>query len=140
MPTQNVKKKNEQLVELIKHVNDSSKAFTLPAKGILLEVADPIVISKDSFRLNGNGAILTAGSLYKGAAVIINSTAKHIVLDSLVFENFDVGMIVQKNNITLKNIRFINCRVPVQYLLSFPDSVVSGKFSDSIFINNSNFK
>ena len=82
--------------------------------------------------------MLIADSLYKGPAVIINSAAKHTVLDSLVFKNFDVGMIVQKNNITLKHVRFINCRVPVQYLLLFPDSVVSGRFKDSIFINNSN--
>lgn len=140
MPAPDAKEKNEQLLQLISHVNDSSKKYAVAEKGVSLEIADPIVISKDSFRLIGNGAILIADSLYKGPAVIIHSTAKHIVLDSLVFKNFDVGMIVQKNNVTLKNIRFINCRVPVQYLLSFPDSVVSGKFKDSIFINNLNFK
>ena len=100
---------------MIAQVNDSTKKLALPEKVTSLEVADAIVISKDSFYLNGNGATLIADSLYKGPAFIINSAAKHIVLDSLVFENFDVGIVVQKNNITLRNIRFINCRVPVQY-------------------------
>ena len=106
----------------------------------VLEITAAIVISKDSFYLRGNGATIIADSLYKGAALVINSSAKHIVLDSLVFKNFDVGVIVQKSNILLKNIRFINCRVPVQYSLSFSDSVVSGRWKDSVFINNSNLK
>ena len=125
VPAQAVKKKNEQLIQLTAHLNDSSKTFALQ-KGTVLEVTDAMVIAKDSFRLAGNGAILIADSLYKGPAIIINSTAKHIVLDSLVFENFDVGIVVQKNNVTFRNVRFINCRVPVQYLLSFPIRLYPG--------------
>ena len=112
----------------------------LPAEGSVLEVAAPIVISKDSFYLKGHGSIIMADSVYKGPAFIINSSAKHIVLDSLVFKNFDVGLMLQKNNITLKNVRFINCRIPVQYAVFFADSLVSGKFKDSIFITHSNPK
>ena len=138
IPVPTAKNKNEQLVQLISRV--SSKTYMLPQKGLALQIADPLVISKDSFHLRGNGAILTADSLYKGPAFVINPSAKRIVLDSLVLENFDVGIVVQKNNITLRNIRFINCHVPVQYLLSFPDSVISGRFKDSIFITNSNAK
>lgn len=131
------KKKSEQLIQLISRVNDSAKAYALMAGKNIVDLNEPIVIGKDSFRLVGNGAVFTADSLYKGPAFIINSTAKHIVLDSLVFENFDVGIIVQKNNITFRHVRFINCRVPVQYSLSFPDSVISGNFRDSIFITQS---
>jgi serine/threonine protein phosphatase PrpC len=128
------KKKDEQLLQLIAHVNGSSKNYTLPPGNTKLELTEPIVITKDSFHLAGNGIVLRADSLYKGPAFIINATAKNIVLDSIVFENFDVGMVVQKNNITFRHIRFINCRVPVQYLVSLPDSVISGRFKDSIFI------
>jgi hypothetical protein len=131
------KKKNEQLIQLISRVNDSSKTYRLSPGRTILEIADPIVIRKDSFHLVGNGAILTAENLYKGPALVVNSTAKHIELDRMVFENFDVGIVVQKNNITFRNVRFINCRIPVQYLLSFPDSVISGRFKDSIFITQS---
>lgn len=140
LPIQDVKKKNEQLVQLISSVKDSSKIFVLTEKGTSIVLTDLIVINKDSFHLKGNGATIIADSLYKGPALVINSSAKHIVLDSLVLENFDIGIVVQKNNVTFRNIRFINCRVPVQYALSFPDSVVSGRFKDSIFITNSNLK
>ena len=134
------KEKNQQLPELISHVNDSSKTYAVPAIKTNLEIADPIIINKDSFRLSGNGVKLIADSLYKGPAFIINPGAKHIVLDSLVLENFDVGIVVQKNNITFRKVRFTNCRIPVQYLLSFPDSVLSGRFKDSIFITQSKLK
>ena len=140
IPVKAARKKNEQLVQLNSHVNDSSKTYALPPKSTIPEILDPIVISKDSFHLVGNGSTFIADSLYKGPAFVINPAAKHIILDSLVFENFDVGIIVQKNNITLRNIRFINCRVPVEYLLSFRDSVISGKFKDSIFINKATLK
>jgi PPM family protein phosphatase len=137
VPIHSMKKKNDLLVQLILRVNDSSKIYALPTGKNVLETDDPIVISKDSFRLLGNGTILKAGNLYKGPALIVNSKSKLIVLDSLVFENFDVGIVIQKNNITFRHVRFINCRVPVQYLLSFSDSVVSGRFKDSIFITRS---
>ena len=140
IPFKAARGKNEQLLQLISHVNDSSKGYALSPKSIILEILDPIVISKDSFHLAGKGSTFIADSLYKGPGLIINPTAKHIILDSLVFENFDVGLIVQKNNVTLRNIRFINCRVPVEYLLSFPDSVISGKFKDSIFITKATLK
>jgi serine/threonine protein phosphatase PrpC len=140
IPVQTAKKKNEQLVQLISHVNDSSKIYALPTKRTIPEITGPIVINKDSFHLMGNGVILRADSLYRGPALVINSTARHIILDSLVLENFDVGIVLKKNNITLRNVRFINCRVPVEYLLSFQDSVISGKFKDSIFITQSKLK
>ncbi|KAA9042161.1 SpoIIE family protein phosphatase [Ginsengibacter hankyongi] len=131
---QTLKKKSEQLLQLIAKVNDSSKSITLPKGQKISDMNEPLLIKKDSFYLAGNGAVLIADSSYNGPAFIINTTAKHIVLDSLIFENFDVGIVVQKNNITFRHVRFVNCRVPVQYLLSFPDSVVSGRFKDSIFI------
>jgi hypothetical protein len=88
---------------------------------------------KDSFYLSGNGAAFVADSLYKGPAVIIDAAAKNIVIDSVVFRNFDVGFVIQKNNITFRHVRFINCRIPVQYKVAFKDSVVSGQFKDSLF-------
>lgn len=140
MPVKTEKKKDEQLLQLISHINDSSKSYALPSGNIKLELNEPITITKDSFHLSGNGTVFTADSLYKGPAFIINTTAKNIILDSVVFENFDVGIVVYKNNITFRHVRFINCRVPAQYLLSFPDSVVTGRFKDSIFITKSKLK
>lgn len=137
VPVKTVKNKSQQLLQLMAHLDDSSKSYSIAPKKMKLELADPFVVTKDSFHLAGNGSVFIADSSYKGPAFIINPTAKHIVLDSLVLENFDVGIVTQKSNITFRHVRFINCRVPVEYLLSFPDSVISGRFKDSIFITQS---
>ena len=139
-PIQTPKKINEQTIQLVAHLNDSSKSYSLSAGQVIDGFTEPLVISKDSFQLVGNGATLRAEKLNKAPAFIINSTARHIILDSLVIEDFDVGVVVQKNNITFRHVRFVNCRIPVQYLLSFRDSVVSGRFKDSIFITQSKVK
>lgn len=136
LPAADVINKNEELLQLRSQLNDAVKTVALAGKETLLEMKEPILINNDSFYLKGNGATLVADSLYKGAAFIIAPVAKKIVLDSLVLKNFDVGMMVQKNNLVLKNVRFINCRVPVQYAVSFADTVISGRFKDSIFISN----
>jgi serine/threonine protein phosphatase PrpC len=136
MPAPAASKTNEAFLQLLSHINASGKKYELPEKGIVIKVPAVIVINKDSFQLKGNGSVLQTDSL-KGPALIINSTAKHVVLDSVVFQNFDVAILLQRNNLTLRNVRFVNCRVPVQYAVSFKDSLVSGKFKDSIFINQS---
>jgi PPM family protein phosphatase len=130
-------KSNEPLIQLMSTNNDLSKGYVFPAKNSIPELTAPLIISKDSFYINGNGARITAGIGYRGPAMIINSTAKHIVLDSLVFENFEVGIVVQKNNVTFRNVRFVNCRTPVQYMVAVPDSIITGRLKDSIFINQS---
>jgi len=127
------KKPNEPLTQLVAHVSDSSRSFSLPPGNEPIRLKAPLAISKDSFYLSGNGAVFVADSLYKGPAVIIDAAAKNIVIDSVVFRNFDVGFVIQKNNITFRHVRFINCRIPVQYKVAFKDSVVSGQFKDSLF-------
>ncbi len=128
------KPKNENLNLFIRSVSDSTKTYKFGAERSFLNLSEPVFINKDSFYIKGNGATIICDSNYNGPAVIINKTSKHIVLDSIVFKNFDVAIIVQKNNITFKSVRFINCRVPVQYQLSFPDTAISGRIKDSIFI------
>jgi hypothetical protein len=115
------------------HLSDSSRSYSLPPGNGAIPLKAPLDISKDSFYLSGNGAVFVADSLYKGPAVIIDAAAKNIVIDSVVFQNFDVGFVIEKNNITFRHVRFINCRVPVQYKVAFTDSVVSGRFKDSLF-------
>jgi PPM family protein phosphatase len=127
------KAKNENFIQLLAHANDTGKTYNMPAGGSVA-MHESIMINKDSFYLRGNGTHIIADSNYKGPAFIINSTAKHIVLDSLVFENFDAALTIHKNNVVLRNVRFINCRTPVQYAVFIPDSTVSGRFKDSIFL------
>jgi len=127
------KAKDGKLVQFISHANDTGKIYDMSTGGSFL-MGEPVSINKDSFYLRGNGTHIIADTNYKGPAFIISSTAKHIVLDSLVFENFDAALLIQKNNIVFRNVRFINCRMPVQYAVSIPDSTISGRFKDSIFI------
>ncbi len=140
VPAVRVEEQDNQLTELVAHVNDTSKYYSLPERKAIITTNFPLKISKDSFYLNGNGAVLMPDTLYRGPAFIIDTRAKNIVLDSVVFQNFQVGLVVQKNNITLRHVRFIDCRIPVQYLVAFKDSVISGKFKDSIFITRSKTK
>ncbi len=133
------KEKDAKLLQLIASVNDTARVYAISAGGSFV-MAESILINKDSFYLRGNGAHIICDSNYKGPAFIISSAAKHIVLDSLVFENFDAALIIQKNNIVFRNVRFINCKMPVQYAVSLPDSTISGRFKDSIFITTQSLK
>lgn len=137
VPLKIEKKPNERLTQLVARLSDSSKVYSLPRNEAAIKMNAPLTISKDSFYLSGNGAVFVPDSLYKGPAFIIDPAAKNIVVDSIVFQDFDVGLVIQKNNITFRHVCFINCRVPVQYLVAFKDSVISGKFKDSIFITRS---
>lgn len=128
------KSKNKRQDSFIRSASDSTKMYQFSPTGSFVNLSEPVLISKDSFYIKGNGTTITCDSNYRGSAVIVSKTAKTIVLDSIVFKNFDVGIIVQKNNIIFKNVKFINCRVPVQYQLLLPDTVISGRIKDSIFI------
>jgi len=135
-----VKQQNNQITELMRHTSDTSKSYSLSPGKAVTSFNTPLAIWKDSFCLSGNGVVFVADSLYKGPAFVIDPAAKNIVFDSVVFKNFDVALVVQKNNITFRHVRFINCRIPVQYVVAFKDSVISGKFKDSIFITRSKIK
>ena len=131
--------KDAKLVQFIDALHDSAKDHSLPA-GSSLVMAESVLINKDSFYLHGNGSHIIADTNYKGPALIISYAARHIVLDSLVFENFDAALFIQKSNIVFKNVRFVNCRIPVQYAAAFGDTAISGHFKDSIFINTQSLK
>jgi hypothetical protein len=140
LKTNIVKPGNQNLDLLMLSLNDSTRVYSLNPGTTLLNLAAPLLIGKDSFCIKGNAVTINSDSNYKGPAIIISNKAKHIVLDSIVFKNFDVAVVVQKNNIELRNVRFINCRVPLQYQIPLPDTILSGRFKDSIFIPVSNFK
>ncbi len=126
-------------ITLQRAINDSVKMFALgPAGSQPITLSDLIVIKKDTFHLLGNGNVLKNDSSYKGAAFIIHPASNYIIFDSLTLENFDVGIIAHRNNLLLKNVRFINCRVPIQYNFIMRDTTISGKLKDSILSNTVN--
>lgn len=134
-----IKTKSEKERLLLEGINDSAKIFALSSTdGILIPVSDSIRINNDSLHIIGNGITLKSDSAYRGPGLIISPSSKHILLDSLILENFDVAIIVQNNNLVLKNIRFVNCRVPIQYQLLLADSnLISGRLIDTIFFKSS---
>lgn len=129
--------RNAEETKLLTGFNDSSKVFALGNSGNPIIISDSLLITKDSFHLIGNGNILRSDSNFHGAGLLLAATSKHILLDSLIFENFDVAIVTSTNNLLLKNVRFINCRVPVQCNMSFSDSAATGRLADTLFNSRS---
>lgn len=97
-------------------------------------ISDSIIIQTDSVHIVGNGSTLKSDSLFKGPAFLISSSCNYVSLDSITFENFDVGLLLEKEVLHLKNVRFINCRVPIQYQVLFPNNtLLNGTITDTIF-------
>ncbi|MEP6684573.1 MAG: protein phosphatase 2C domain-containing protein [Parafilimonas sp.] len=102
---------------------------------------DSLFIRKDSLHIIGNGITLTADSLYKGAALIISSNCKYILLDSITLENFDIGVLVRNKALHLKNVKFRNCRIPVLYEMQLQnDENISADISDSALLKIDSIK
>ncbi|MEP6466100.1 MAG: protein phosphatase 2C domain-containing protein [Parafilimonas sp.] len=100
-----------------------------------ISLNDSLFIRKDSVHISGNGITLTADSLYKGAAFIIPSNCKYILLDSITFQNFDAGIVVRNKALHLKNVTFQNCRVPVLYEMQLQNNKpISANILDSVLL------
>lgn len=125
--------KSDEEKNLLAGINDSSKVYALAGLNTPVTISDSIFITGDSLHIIGNGNVLRSDSAYKGAGLIISSSAKQIFLDSLVFENFDVAIAVETNNVKFRNVRFVNCRVPVQYNIRMADSLFTGQLVDTLF-------
>ncbi|MGZ5190007.1 MAG: PP2C family protein-serine/threonine phosphatase [Flavisolibacter sp.] len=100
-------------------------------------ITDSIFLNKDSLHIKGNGVTIISDTSYKGTAFVIPSSSKYIVLENLTIKNFDVGIRTQNKKLILKNVRFENCRVPVQadFLLT-QNQFVNGRIDDSILFQN----
>ena len=98
-------------------------------------LTDTLFIQNDSLYILGNANfVIKADPDFKGPAFILAPGCRYILLENVVFENFDIAILVQNKSLHLKNVQFKNCRVPVQYQFAFPDnSYINGDFSDSTF-------
>ncbi len=130
-----VYKKTERELNFIDSINSPfrNEVFIINTPGDQpISISDSIFITKDSLHIMGNGATLVSGGNFKGAAFITSLQAKYILLDSLTLQNFEVAILTRNNSIHFKNVRFKNCRVPVQYNLTYPDdSPVNGHLIDT---------
>ena len=83
-------------------------------------ISDTILIDKDSLTIHGNGTRLISDSAYKGPAFVLSQNCHYVLFDSLSFENFDAAILVQQGGLHAKNIRFVNCKIPVIQQFNFP--------------------
>lgn len=101
-----------------------SKAINITTDTLLIKAIGNIVFKRDS--------------AYKGPAIILAPGSKHISIDNVVFEGFDTAIVSYNNALDLKNIRFINCKLPVQASFLFADSsFVNGRISKRAFQTDS---
>ena len=103
-------------------------------------LTDTLLIQNDSLYMLGSGDfIVRPDSTYAGPGFMLAPNCRYILLENIVFENFDVAILSQNKALHLKNVKFRNCRVPVQYQFSLPDDeYITGDFSgDSFFVSDS---
>ena len=98
-------------------------------------ITDTLVLQKDSLYIMGNEKfVLKADSSFKGPAIVVSEKCKYILLENIIFENFDVAILSRNKSLHLKNVQFKNCHVPVEYQFQFSNNnYVNGDFSDSSF-------
>lgn len=95
-------------------------------------LTDNLPISKDTLYILARGKIVfKRDSSYKGPALVIRQGSRQLVLDNLVFENFDVGISSESKGLSLVGVQFINCRIPVQYSFNLiGQKYMNGSLSD----------
>jgi hypothetical protein len=95
-----------------------------------------VEITRDTLYILGNNTVLAADSTFAGPAVTVAANNKVLSLENLVFQNFDTAVLLQGKGVRLKNVRFVNCKVPVQHnLLLAPDSALNGFVRDTFIVS-----
>ncbi|MDQ3843047.1 MAG: protein phosphatase 2C domain-containing protein [Bacteroidota bacterium] len=121
------KERNPQEQMLVNALHNSATdtlvlSDSLAGKSILL--SDTLHVQKDSFYINGNGTIWARDSSFAGPALAVAPASKFLMLENLTLQDFDVAISAPLSKIHFKNVQFKNCRIPVQYNLSFPDTTI----------------
>ncbi|OLY92766.1 Serine/threonine protein phosphatase PrpC [Cnuella takakiae] len=100
----------------------------------MITVQDTLLVQSDSLLIKGNGLHLVADSSFSGAAFSLGPKNKHLVLEDMVFENFETAILAGGHSVQLKNVQFLNCAVPVQMSGTAPvNSPANLMVSDSLF-------
>ena len=114
--------KEIKLQQVINNAKGKSIILTDTAFAGPVIINQPIIIDKDSLVLKAKGNIvLQCDTGYNGPAIILSSKCRHIVLDSLSFNGFTIGVDVTGNALSLKNVRFYNCRSAIRQSFTLAD-------------------
>lgn len=105
-------------------------------------ISRPITINRDTLHIKAKGNIvLQSDSGYTGPAFSLSVNNRHILIDSLSFRQFNVAISSYNNAVELNNVRFFNCRQPLQNIFSFPDGkYINGSLVSALFIADSTAK
>lgn len=87
-----------------------------------VQLTDLLYIDKDTLVLLATEPLrVYADSAYGGPAFQLSANCRHILLENITIENFETGVVAESQILTLKNVRFVNCGIPVQYGFQFAD-------------------
>jgi PPM family protein phosphatase len=118
---------------LLDSLNLAPVFFLDSSFGRSIDIHDTLLFRGDSVRIYGNGQVLRADSNYAGPGLAMTGNGRYLMLDNIVLEGFDIGLLVPSGSLQLKNVQFRNCRIPVQYAIHLPEGrFISGSFSDSL--------
>lgn len=112
-------------------------SFTLTdtAAGKTIRIGDTVFVRQDTLRINGNGLVLQRDSAYNGPALVATNNSKVLLLENITFSGFSTAIVWQGRGLQLRNVRFVQCAVPVQHHLYLPaDSALNGTIRDSFLI------
>ena len=123
------------LSQIIHQPGNNRLSFATTTLGDTIRFSNTMLIDKDTLYLNGNGrTVLLGDSSFSGPAFSFSKGFQTIFLDSITFQNFDVAVLAKNAVLNLKSVRFINCRVPVQYQYQTADSsAVNGVIKNQLF-------
>ena len=140
--TQPIETRNDQEIKLQDILNAatgdtvilSAADFPLP-----VIISDTLLIQKDTLYIETEGSIIfTADPRYEGPALLLASSSKYISVANLVFQNFATGVSAYNNALHLKNVKFNNCRIPIQNFFTFDDGkYVNGRILKGSFKKDS---
>lgn len=125
----------QKLLDSINGISGNNLFIHDSVYGSSIVVTDTISIQRDSLFLKGNGQKLIADSLFKGPAFFVSPETAFLSLENLTLEGFDVGVLAQNRVVRLRNMRFVNCRLPLQYGFRFGnDEYINGIIADSLIV------
>ena len=128
------KQRNQQELNFLDSLHKSPNAVIKLSSSQPIIISDTIFVQNDSLHIIGNGVSFVRDSSYTGPAFMLAPNCKYILLDSVSIENFNVGVAVQNKGLHLRNVRFKNCTVPVQFQQQFlKDTLVTGSQAETIF-------
>jgi PPM family protein phosphatase len=135
IPVAKSRNSNEQ--KLVDSIGQTSRVLLNDSVfGKSITISEPVFISNDSLYINGHGIILRSDTSYKSVGFVIGNDSKFILLEDLVFENFESAIIAQTKTVHLKNVRFLNCDVSIQYQYRFPQNkYVNGYITDTLVLS-----